>query len=124
MTLLEALLALLILGLSAVGYLEVFRGSSRAVRDAAEWGRMVSTAEAGMEAATLGDALQAQAALEGDAQVGVDASATRRGGVELQRRVELRPWAGREGIREIVVTVTSTDGRVFELRRLARERRP
>ena len=61
MTLLEALIALVILGLSAIGYLDVFQSSARAVRDADEWTRTVSMAESTMEAATLGDALQAQA---------------------------------------------------------------
>lgn len=62
MTLLEALVALVILALSAVGYLDVFQGSARAVRGAAEWSRVVSLAEARMQGATLGDAMQAQEA--------------------------------------------------------------
>ena len=111
MTLLEALLALVILGLSAVGYLDVFQSSARSVRDADEWTRTVSMAESTMEAATLGDALQAQ-----NAVVGYGSDGGAQGG--FRRRVEVRPWRGR--VQEIVVTVTSPRGTAFTLRRLTR----
>lgn len=114
MTLLEALLALVILGVSAVGYLDVYRASARAVRDASEWSRVVAMAETAMEGATLGDALQAQQAL-----AGADADARTAG---FTQAVEVRAWQG--DVREIVVTVTSPRGTTFTLRRLARERRP
>jgi type II secretory pathway pseudopilin PulG len=52
MTLLEALLALVILGLSAVGYLDVYQASARSVRDAGEWTQVVALAESAMEGAT------------------------------------------------------------------------
>ena len=112
MTLLEALIALVILGLSAIGYLDVFQSSARAVRDADEWTRTVSIAESTMEAATLGDALQAQNALAGRVS---DATGAVSG---FQRRVEVRPW--RAHVQEIVVTVTSPRGTTFTLRRLTR----
>jgi Tfp pilus assembly protein PilV len=114
MTLLEALLALVILGVSAVGYLDVYQASARSVRDSAEWTQVVALAESAMEGATLGDALQAQQAM-----AGVDGG-TRAAG--YTQAIAVRPW--RDGVREIVVTVTSPRGTTFTLRRLARERRP
>ncbi len=112
MTLLEALLALVILALSAVGYLDVFQGSARSVRSAAEWSRLVALAESRMEGATLGDGLQAQ-------------EARRRAGGSVddagyRQEVVVRPW--RDGVNEIVVRITGPDGTSYELRRLARER--
>jgi type II secretory pathway pseudopilin PulG len=104
-TLLEAMVALVILGLSAVGYLDVFQSSARSVRDADEWARTVAVAQSTMEAAALGDALQAQ-----DAALVPDERFT--------RRVEVRPWSGR--VSEVVVTVTSPRGTTFTLRRLTR----
>jgi len=120
MTLLEAVIAVVILGLSAVGCLDLYRASAGAARDAGEWARVVAAAEAAMEGATLGDAAQARAGLPG----GEAASArpAPRQGEALQTRVELRPW--RAGVREIVVTVTSTRGVSFALHRLARDRQP
>ncbi|MEO6444474.1 MAG: type II secretion system protein [Gemmatimonadaceae bacterium] len=110
MTLLEALLALVILGLSAVGYLDVFQSSARAVQVTDEWTQAVSIAESAMEAATLGDALQAQGAL---GTSGRTESIT--GG--FQRRIAVQPWRGR--VHEIVVVVTTPRGVTFTLRRLA-----
>jgi type IV secretory pathway TrbL component len=104
-TILEALLALVILGLSAVGYLDVFQGGARAVSAADDWTHTIQVAEAGMEAAALGDALQAQEALRG-----ADA--------RFSRNVQVRAYS-RE-LNEIVVTVTSPRGVSFTLRRLVR----
>lgn len=109
MTLLEALVALVILGLSAVGYLDVFRSSAGAVRDAGEWEHVVTIAETAMEGATLGDAFQAQRGALGDAD--------RAAG--YQQRIDVVPW--RDGVDEIVVTVTSPRGTTFALRRLTRQ---
>jgi hypothetical protein len=53
-TLLEPLVALVILGLAAVGFLESFQATSRATRDAEEWIQAVSYAEASMEQTKLG----------------------------------------------------------------------
>lgn len=114
MTLLEALLALVILGLSAVGYLDTYQSSARAVRDAGEWTRVVALAESAMEGATLGDAWQAQ---EG---AGATREASRVAG--FGEVVTVRPWT--PGVNEIVVTITSPRGVTFTLRRLARERQP
>lgn len=107
MSLLEALVALVILGVSAVGYLDVFQsGVSTAVR-AAEWTRLVAEAESVVEAATLGDALQAQQAL----------SAPNDG---WGRQLHVRPYAS--DLSELVVTVTSPRGTTFTLHRLLHTR--
>ncbi|MEO7964833.1 MAG: hypothetical protein ABIT38_13100 [Gemmatimonadaceae bacterium] len=108
MTLLEAITALVILSLSAVGYLDLFHGGSRAIRDASEWGRLVSIAESTMEEASLGGSIGAQAP-----------GLPRSDG--FARVVEHRPWRGH--VSEIVVSVTSPRGVTFTLQRLARDRR-
>lgn len=109
MTLLEGLVALVILGLTAVGYLDVFQSGARSVQSAAEWSRAVAIAESAMEAAALGDALQAQEALGApDAR--------------YSRQVVVRPWRG--ALSEVTVRVTSPRGSTFELRRLVRHHRP
>ena len=110
MTLLAALLALVILSLSALGYLEVFHASARSVREAGEWTQLVARAESTMEGATLGDALQAQQGLPDSA--GDDGYA---------HTVDVRQW--RPGVREVIVTVRSPRGTAFTLRRLSREHR-
>ena len=108
MTLLEGLVALVILGMTAVGYLDVFQSGARSVQQAAEWTRSVAIAESAMEAAALGDALQAQEAL---------GAADGR----YSRQVVVRPWRG--ALSEVTVRVTSPRGATFELRRLVRTRR-
>ena len=85
MTLLESIVALVILGLAAVGFLEVFQRASIATRDTASWSRAVAVAELSMEQAVL---------RAGASQDTVDG---------MGRRIEIRPWAS--GLREIVVTV-------------------
>jgi type II secretory pathway pseudopilin PulG len=85
MTLLESIVALVILGLAATGFLELFQRATVATRDTANWSRAVAVAELTMEQAVL----RRTAARDTVDGVG--------------RRVEIRPWAG--GLREIVVTV-------------------
>ncbi len=85
MTLLESIVALVILGLAAVGFLELFQRVSVSTRDTASWSHAVAVAELTMERAVLS----------------ADASTDSIGG--MRRRVELRPW--KHGLREIVVTV-------------------
>ena len=48
MTLLESIVALVILGLAAVGFLELFQRASVATRDTANWSRAVAVAELSM----------------------------------------------------------------------------
>jgi type II secretory pathway pseudopilin PulG len=85
MTLLESIVALVILGLAAVGFLEVFQQASVATRDTAGWSRAVAVAELTMEQAVLR----------------VEASQDTVDGIG--RRVEIRPWAA--GLRDVIVTV-------------------
>jgi type II secretory pathway pseudopilin PulG len=107
MTLLESLAALIILGTTAVGFLEVFQTTARVTRDAGEWAQVTAFAESVMErtklAETPADAIT-------DAPPGVSA------------RVETRPWA--PGVRDIMVVVVSSGGRRLELHRLTREPPP
>lgn len=85
MTLLESIVALVILGLAAVGFLELFQRASVATRDTASWSRAVAVAELTMERAVV------QSTAVSDSVDGIS------------RRVEIRPWTN--GLREIVVTV-------------------
>ncbi|MES3033943.1 MAG: type II secretion system protein [Gemmatimonadota bacterium] len=85
MTVLESLVALVILGLAAVGFLELFQRASVATRDTAAWSHAVRVAELTMEQAVL-------------------MPTPRRDTVSgLHRRVELRPWGPR--VQELVVSV-------------------
>jgi type II secretory pathway pseudopilin PulG len=86
MTLLESLVALVILGLAAVGFLELFQRVSATTRDTVAWTRAVQVAETTMERAIIGEQVQATDTLDG-----------------LRREVRVRPW--RAGLREISVTV-------------------
>ncbi|MGQ0766872.1 MAG: hypothetical protein ACT4OZ_14585 [Gemmatimonadota bacterium] len=107
MTLLEAFVSLIILGISAVGWLDVFQSGARSLTQAGEWQRTVAIAEAAMESALLGDALQSQVAISG-----ADETFTRR--VEVVARGS--------GLAEIVVTVESPRGVTFSLSRLVDRR--
>jgi Tfp pilus assembly protein PilV len=104
MTLLESLAALVILGTTAVGFLEVFHATARVTRDAGDWAQVTAYAESVMERTKVD---QPDAAAAGDAPRGVSA------------RIETRPWA--PGVSEITVVVTSVGGRRLELHRLTRE---
>ena len=108
MTLLESLAALVILGTTAVGFLEVFHTSARATRDAQEWTQTVSYAESLMEATKIGEST--------DDATGGAARAPRGYAAQIQSRA----WA--PGVTEVIVVVASPTGRAFELRRLTRER--
>lgn len=98
MTLLETLVALVILGLTGVGFLGAFRADARSARAAEEWVRAVDEGEAAMEAAKLG------AASDGEA------------------RVQAEPWPGAPGVELVTVHVALPGGGEFVLRRLARAR--
>lgn len=99
MTLLEALVALVILGLATVGYLDVFQASTQSVGSAAEWTQTVSVAESTMEEVLAGARPQ---------QIS--------NGYRNDVRVE--PW--REGLNEVTVRVVAPNGSTFEIRRLVR----
>lgn len=106
MTLLESVVALVILGLAAVGVLELVERAGRTARDAEAWARAVAFAEAGMEAAKLGGPAGAAAAR--DSIPG------------FTRRIVVRGWAPH--LDEIVVAVTLPDGARVELHRLRSDR--
>jgi type II secretory pathway pseudopilin PulG len=97
-TLLETLVALVILGLAGVGFLEAFQATSRSSADAAAWVEAVGAAEAAMEETKLGTPPMSDA------------------------RVDVRPWPGAAGVELVTVTVALPDGGSFVLRRLVRTR--
>ena len=103
MTLLESLAALVILGTTAVGFLEIFHTTARAARNADDWARVVAYAESVMEQTKV----DATVAAPLYAPAGVSA------------RVETRAWA--PGVTEVIIVTTSRDGRRLELHRLARD---
>jgi type II secretory pathway pseudopilin PulG len=101
-TLLEALVALVILGLTATGFLESFRAGSRTAREAVEWSTAVAAAEATLEGALL-DAPPADSL------------------ARWRPRVTTEPWEGAPRAVDVVAaTVTLPDGAEFTLRRLVR----
>jgi Tfp pilus assembly protein PilV len=103
MTLLEALAALVILGTTAVGFLEVFHTTARTTRNAGDWAELTAYAESVMERTKV-DGPAASTAT--DAPRGTNV------------RVESRPWA--PGVNDVVVVVSSASGRRLELHRLTR----
>jgi type II secretory pathway pseudopilin PulG len=106
MTLLEALVALVILGLTATGFLEGFRAGGRTAREAAEWSAAVAAAEATLEGALLDAPLDAPPA---------DSLA------RWRPRVTTQPWEGApRAIDVVAATVTLPNGAEFTLRRLVR----
>jgi type II secretory pathway pseudopilin PulG len=107
MTLLESLLALVILGLAVVATLAALETSSSAVRRADEWVEAVAQAEAVMEATKLGP--------EPFAAVGSASAA-----LGLEHRTSSGPWLDAPGVNEVTVTVALPGGGEFTLRRLAR----
>lgn len=102
-TLLESMVALVILGLVVTGFLEVFQGSSRLAHDAEMWSTAVAYAEDGMEAVKLGEAVRPEVLPGG-----------------FERRVEAQPW--RDRIRLVTVIVSLPDGGRVSLERLVDER--
>jgi Tfp pilus assembly protein PilV len=105
MTLFEALVALVILGLAAVGALEAIHTSSRTTRDAAVWVQAVGYAESTMEQTKLGN---------GVAEIAADP--TLPGG--FSRRVTVQPWV--RGIDRVSVSIGLPGGGAFVLDRLVR----
>ena len=99
LTLLETMVALVILALVVTGFLEVFQGSSRLARNAETWSTAVAYAEDGMEAVKLGEELPGEALPGG-----------------FERHVETRSW--RDGIQLVTVVVALPDGGRISLQRL------
>lgn len=109
MTLLEALVALVILGTSVAGVLGVFQNGARSVQSADAWNRASVAAESALEEAV-------RARLEGTITTAPVAD------VEpgLETRLEVQPWRG--NVDDIVVRVTLPDGRAMTVHRLVRRR--
>jgi prepilin-type N-terminal cleavage/methylation domain-containing protein len=106
-TLLEAMVALVILGLVSVAYLELFGGTVRATERAVQWSRAVEYAEEEMETLKLTPESEWERGLEQ-----LD------GG--FARRVEARPW--RDDLRAVSVVVTLPGGGEFAVSRLMEAR--
>jgi prepilin-type N-terminal cleavage/methylation domain-containing protein len=103
LTLLEVLVALVILSLVVVAYLELFHGGQQLVMQSREWSVAVAYAVDGMEQAKLAPAVSPdsrRSALPGG----------------FRRQVTTTPW--RPGLALITVTVVLPTGRRFDLRRL------
>lgn len=103
LTLLEVMVALVILGLVATGFLETLAGALRATAEARTWAQTLVYAEEGQEVVKID---------RGARSAGQE---TPLGG-GFSRRITLRPW--REGVTRATVTVTLPDGARFELDRL------
>jgi type II secretory pathway pseudopilin PulG len=106
MTLFESLVAIVILGLAAVGFLGAFQATSRSTRQAGEWVVAVGHAEAAMEETKLG--ISTGNAL-GDSLPG-----------GFTRTVAVQPWPELAGMERVTVTVTMPGGGAFSLERLVR----
>jgi prepilin-type N-terminal cleavage/methylation domain-containing protein len=105
LTLLEVMVALVILGLVVTGYLEIFAGALRSTADARSWAQALVYGEEGQE----------QLKNEGTARARGGA-ATLGGG--FTRRIVVSPW--RQGVERATVIVTLPDGARLELDRLVR----
>jgi prepilin-type N-terminal cleavage/methylation domain-containing protein len=103
-TLLEVMVALVVLAAVGTAVLQVVAASSRTTRDLETWTAAVAAAENGLAIATLG-------APEAEALAPLPAGVTRR----VARR------AGGAGLVEVTVTVTLPDGRRFALSELVPE---
>lgn len=105
MTLLDTLVALLILGLAGVGMLEIFQGTSRSARATEAWVEAVAEAEALMEETKLGAP-----------------PATRPGRAGPPARVDVQPWPEMPELNLVTVTVPLPGAGALVLRRLVRAR--
>ena len=94
MTLLESVVAFVILALVGIACLDLSRGAAQLERSSVEWSRAVARGEAALAAASI------------DAPIDVPA------GVSIQRA----PW--RAGVDRVEVVVDVSAGRVFRVSRL------
>ena len=103
LTLLEVLVALVVLSLVALAYLQVFHGSHALVVSSREWSQTIAYAEDAMERTKLGSAQPSgPEALPGG----------------FRRQVTTRPWQA--GLTLVTVTVFLPGEGRFDLDRLAR----
>jgi prepilin-type N-terminal cleavage/methylation domain-containing protein len=103
LTLLEVMVALVILGVVATGFLEAFAGALRGTADARIWAQALVYGEQGQELIKIEGV---DRAMRTDAALG--------GG--FSRRIDVQPW--REGLVRATVKVTLPNGARFELDRL------
>jgi prepilin-type N-terminal cleavage/methylation domain-containing protein len=103
LTLLEVMVALVILGLVGTGFLATFAGALRATSSARDWAQALVYAEEGQEAVKISGASQA---------AGTEPSLS--GG--FSRQIVVRPWS--QGVDRATVTVTLPYGGRFEVDRL------
>jgi prepilin-type N-terminal cleavage/methylation domain-containing protein len=101
LTLLEVLVALVILGLVGTGFLETFAGALRTTVRARDWAQALVYAEQGQEAIKSG-------AFEAGSDVPL--------GGGFSRHIALRRWEA--GVDRATVTVVLPDGTRFDLDRL------
>jgi len=106
-TLLEVMVALVVLSIVALGYLQLFQGSHRLVGAAREWSQAVQYAEDASERAKLG----------GSSSLGTPAESLPGG---FRREITSRPW--QPGLTLVTVTVFLPRSGRFELDWLARDR--
>lgn len=109
MTLLEAMVALVILGASAAGFLGVFQAGAQSAQRSREWLQAATVAEATMEESI-------RARLEGGSS-GIDPTT---GPGEPVAVVAERPWS--PSVDDLVVEVRLPDGRTMTVHRLVRRR--
>lgn len=102
LTLLETMVALVILGLVVLGYLEVFTASSRGTQQAEVWSQAVAYAEDAIEAFKI----EPEAAPLGRQQLEDG----------FERAVEIRSWEAGLGL--VTVTVFLPEGGSFTVNRL------
>src|SRR5437870_3998359 len=107
MTLLEPLVALIIFGLAAVGFLEAFQATARATRDADEWIQAVSYAEAAMEQTKIASGV-------------ADAMLPTSGAAGFAREVTVERTPDNPALETVTVRVTLPRGGVFVLQRIVR----
>ena len=108
MTLLEALVALVILGASAAGFLGVFQNSARSMQSAAEWNRATAAAESVLEESVNARTRGTTTDLPSESTAGIET------------RVDVQPFA--TNVEDIIVRVTLPDGRSMTVHRLVRRR--
>lgn len=103
LTLLEVMVALVILGLVVTGYLEAFAGTARATDDARVWSQAVVYAE---------DAMETALSRPEDLRSGPEEAL----GGGFERQVSVRPWA--PGIARVTVVIHMPRGASYEVQRL------
>lgn len=110
MTLMEAVVALVILALVAVGCLELTQGASNLEFSATQWNAAVSTAQSRMAQVTANASSAAETSLRADVLLPADVSR------DAETRVTRESW--RAGLDMISVSVPVANGKRYVLRRL------